>query len=41
MKRHEDKSTGTADGEGVYRSRPLERWRWAHLFRAIRPRRRP
>jgi len=41
MKRHEDKSTRTEDGEGVSRRRPLERMSWAHLFWAIPPRRRP
>lgn len=41
MKRHEDKSTRTEDGEGISRRRPLERWSWAHLFWAIPPRRQP
>ncbi|WP_281059467.1 MULTISPECIES: hypothetical protein [unclassified Mesorhizobium] len=41
MKRHEDKYARAEEGEGVYRSRPMERWRWAHLFRAMPPRRRP
>lgn len=39
MRRHEDKSTGTGDGEGIYRRRALERWSWAYLFRAPRRRR--
>jgi hypothetical protein len=40
MKRHENTSVSAEEGEGISR-RPLERWRWAHLFRAIQPRRRP
>jgi len=41
MKRHEDKSTRTGDGEGISRRRPLKRWSWAHLFWAIPARRQP
>lgn len=40
MKRHENTSARADEGEGVSR-RPLERWSWAHLFRAMPPRRRP
>lgn len=41
MKRHENTSVSAEEGEGISRRHPLERWRWAHLFRAIQPRRRP
>ncbi|MDX8523191.1 hypothetical protein RFM68_01625 [Mesorhizobium sp. MSK_1335] len=40
MKRHEDKSAKTEEGEGISCRRPLERMSWAHLFWAILPRRR-
>ena len=41
MKRHEDKSTRTVDGEGISRRRPLAHWRRTNLFWAIPPRRQP